>query len=292
MMLKYQETPVQEIHDEILERAQIRLLIKREDLNHPYVSGNKWWKLKYNIEYAARNNFKTLVTFGGAYSNHIFATAAAASEANFKSVGIIRGEKILPLNPTLSFAEQKGMKLCFISREAYLTKAIPDQFLEEFENPYVIPEGGSNPLAVKGVREFASTLTWDYDYLCCPVGTGGTLAGLIEQVDGSKHILGFTVLKQGDFLVNEILNLSKKSKDATNWQLIYDYHFGGYAKNTPQLIEFIERFKILHNIPLEFVYTAKMMMGIYDLLRKNFFQPGSTILAIHTGGLQLQNCAS
>jgi 1-aminocyclopropane-1-carboxylate deaminase len=288
-MLHYRSTPVQEIHDEILERVQVRLLIKREDLNHPFISGNKWWKLKYNIEDAVGNNFKTLVTFGGAYSNHIFATAAAASEVNLKSVGIIRGERTLPLNPTLSFAEQKGMKLYFLSREAYREKKIPEQLLEQLEDPYVIPEGGSNLLAVNGVMDFADTLTCEFDYLCCPVGTGGTLAGLIEQVNVSKNILGFPVLKQADFLIKEILNLSKKSKDATNWRLMYDYHFGGYAKTTSQLLEFIERFKFLHNVPLEFVYTAKMMMGIYDLIGKNFFKPGSTILAIHTGGLQLQN---
>ncbi|WP_276368111.1 pyridoxal-phosphate dependent enzyme [Chryseolinea sp. H1M3-3] len=288
-MLHYRDTPVQKIHDEVLERAQVSLLIKREDLNHPYVSGNKWWKLKYNIKDAVDNNFKTLVTFGGAYSNHIFATAAAASEVNLKSVGIIRGERTLPLNPTLSFAEQKGMKLYFIPREAYREKKIPERLLDELEDPYVIPEGGSNLWAVKGVRDFADTLKCEYDYLCCPVGTGGTLAGLIEQVNVRKIILGFPVLKQADFLINEILNLSKKSKDATNWRLMYDYHFGGYAKTTSQLLEFIERFKLLHNIPLEFVYTAKMMMGVYDLIGKNFFKPGSTILAIHTGGLQLQN---
>jgi 1-aminocyclopropane-1-carboxylate deaminase len=284
-MLQYQETPIQKIHDMVLEKAGLQLLIKREDLNHPLVSGNKWWKLKYNLMEAAKKNLKTLVTYGGAYSNHIFATAAAASELGFKSIGIIRGEEVLPLNPTLAFARKQGMDLQFISREAYRAKS-KDQ-LERFDNFYLIPEGGSNLLAVKGVREFASKLDVSYDYLCCAVGTGGTLSGLIEGVPNEKKIIGFPMLKGAEFLVEEIKNLSERSIHLTNWQLVYDYHFGGYGKSTPWLTEFIEYFKTAHNIPVEFVYTGKLMAGIYDLISSGFFPRGSTILAIHTGGLQV-----
>lgn len=284
-MLQYQETPIQEIHDRVLEKAGLRLLIKREDLNHPLVSGNKWWKLKYNLIEAVQKDFKTVLTYGGAYSNHIFATAAAAFELGLKSIGIIRGEEVLPLNPTLAFARKHGMELHFISREAYRTKS-KDQ-LEKFDGCYVIPEGGSNSLAVKGVREFASALDVSYDYLCCAVGTGGTLSGLIEGVPGKKEIIGFPVLKGGEFLVDEIKNLSEKSRHVTNWQLVCDYHFGGYGKSTPQLMEFIEHFETAHNIPLEFVYTGKLMAGIYNLVSSGFFRRGTTILAIHTGGLQV-----
>jgi len=155
-MLQYQETPIQEIHDAAVETAGLRLLIKREDLNHPFVSGNKWWKLKYNLMEAAEKNFRTLLTYGGAYSNHIFATAAAASELGFKSIGIIRGEEVLPLNPTLAFARSQGMELHYISREAYRVKHI--DCLEKFDNFYFIPEGGSNGLAVKGICEFDTKL--------------------------------------------------------------------------------------------------------------------------------------
>ncbi len=184
-MLQYQETPIQEIHDMVLEKAGLRLLIKREDLNHPLVSGNKWWKLKYNLMEAAQKNFKTLLTYGGAYSNHIFATAAAASELGFKSIGIIRGEEVLPLNPTLAFAQETRYGTAF-----HLTGGLPCKIQrlhwKRFDNFYFIPEGGSNLLAVKGVCEFASKLDVPYDYLCCAVGTGGTLSGLIEGVPSRK----------------------------------------------------------------------------------------------------------
>ena len=209
-MLQYQETPIQEIHDMELEKAGLRLLIKREDLNHPLVSGNKWWKLKYNLMEAAQKNFKTLLTYGGAYSNHIFATAAAASELGFKSIGVIRGEEVLPLNPTLAFARSQGMELHYISREAYRAKS--RDYVEKFDNFYFIPEGGSNPLAVRGVCEFASKLDVPYDYLCCAVGTGGTLSGLIEGVPAEKKIIGFPTLKGAEFLIEEIKKLSGKSK--------------------------------------------------------------------------------
>lgn len=287
MMLRYQETPIQEIQDERSAKADVRLLIKREDLNHPLVSGNKWWKLKYNLQEAARNHFKTLLTFGGAYSNHIFATAAAADELGFKSIGIIRGEETLPLNQTLLFAKEKGMELHYLSRNAYRTKTISDHYLRQFGDFYSIPEGGSNLLAVKGISEFIAKLNIHYDYICCPVGTGGTLSGLIEGVSENKKIIGFTVLKGGEFLTDEIKKLSEKSNHLSNWKIITDYHFGGYAKQTPQLIEFITSFKATHKVPLDFVYTAKMMSGIYDLITKGFFERGSTVLAIHTGGLQL-----
>jgi 1-aminocyclopropane-1-carboxylate deaminase len=284
-MLRYQETPFQEIHDKVLDKAGLQLIIKREDLNHPFVSGNKWWKLKYNLIEAAEKDFKTLVTYGGAYSNHIISTAAAASELGFKSIGIIRGEEVLPLNPKLAFARKKGMELHFISREAYRAKS--KDHLTGLNNFYLIPEGGSNSLAVKGVREFAAKLDVSYDHLCCAVGTGGTLSGLIEGVPGEKKIIGFPILKGAEFLVGEIKKLSERSKHIANWQLMYDYHFGGYGKSTPQLLEFIEHFKTVHNVPLEFVYTGKMMAGIYDLISSGFFPRGTTILAIHTGGLQV-----
>jgi 1-aminocyclopropane-1-carboxylate deaminase len=286
MTLKYEKTPIQEILDDQTEKAGVRLLIKREDLNHPLVSGNKWWKLKYNLEEAVRKNLMTLLTYGGAFSNHIFATAAAAAELDLKSIGIIRGEQTLPLNRVLSFAKSRGMELHYIPRSAYRTKSETDSYLKRFYNFYWIPEGGSNVLAVKGMMEFASTLPIQYDYLCCPVGTGGTLSGLIEGVPLNKKIIGFPVLKGGAFLTQEIQKLSEKSKDSLNWQLVHDYHFGGYAKSTLQLIRFMENFTALHDIPLDLVYTGKMMAGIYDLLSKGYFVRGSTILAIHTGGLQ------
>lgn len=286
MMLRYKKTPIQEIQDHQTIKAGVRLLIKREDLNHPFVSGNKWWKLKYNLEEALQKNSKTLLTYGGAFSNHIFATAAAAAELELKSIGIIRGEQTLPLNPVLSFATSRGMELHYIPRGAYRIKSETDSYLKRFDNFYLIPEGGSNLLAMKGLVEFASTLTVQYDYLCCPVGTGGTLSGLIEGLPLDKKIIGFPALKGGAFLTEEIKKLSGKSKDSSNWLLVHDYHFGGYAKSTLQLSQFMENFRTVHEIPLDPIYTGKMMAGIYDLLSKNFFVRGSTVLVIHTGGLQ------
>ena len=284
-MLSYQYTPIQEIQDSILANAEIRLFIKREDLNHPLISGNKWWKLKYNLEEATLQGNKTLLTLGGAFSNHIYATAAAADELQLESIGIIRGEETLPLNSTLRFAKSKGMKLHYISRETYRKKS--DEYFikllhDQFGDFYLIPEGGSNELAVKGVEEFIQMLDVNFEYLCCPVGTGGTLAGVIRGLRGEKKILGFSALKDGAFL-NDVVR--KLGSTYTNWEILTEYHFGGYAKSTPALLEFIDDFKTHQSIPLEFIYTGKMIYGIFDLARNGFFEKGSTLLAIHTGGV-------
>jgi 1-aminocyclopropane-1-carboxylate deaminase len=287
MLLKYTKTPVTEITTPQTGQAGIKLLIKREDLNHPFVSGNKWWKLKYNLEEAIKKRHHTLLTFGGAYSNHIYATAAAADELGLKSIGVIRGEETYPLNSTLTFVKGKSMQLHYVTREAYQTKTNAEfiqQLKDQHGDFYLIPEGGTNELAVKGCAEFARQLKneIDFDYLCLPVGTGGTMAGIIEGLEKSKEIIGFSSLKGGDFLEEEI----RKHTTKEDWQLIYDYHFGGYAKVSKELIEFTDQFEKEFDIPLEPVYTAKMMFGVLDLIKKNFFKVGSRILVIHTGGLQ------
>lgn len=286
-MLSYSQTPVQEIHDPILDKAGLRLLVKREDLNHSMVSGNKWWKLKYNLEEAQILNKKTLLTFGGAYSNHIFATAAAAHELGFESIGMIRGEKTLPLNHTLSFAQNKGMKLHYVPREKYRHKNNPE-FIQQLQNEFgdfcLIPEGGTNELAIKGVAEFAQTLGNSFDYVCCPVGTGGTIAGIINGLSKGKIIVGFASLKGGEFLNEEVKQWVKVPSG--NWSILSDYHFGGYGKVTDDLIAFQKDFASNYNVPLDLIYGAKMMYGIFDQVSKDCFKKGSTILAIHTGGLQ------
>jgi len=286
-LIKFDKTQIRELESQIFEQSGVRLLIKREDQNHPFVSGNKWWKLKYNLETAQQQGYKTLLTFGGAYSNHIYATAAAAHELGLKSIGIIRGEETKPLNHMLAFAESQGMKLQHISREAYRQKteeAFIQNLHDQFGDFYLIPEGGTNELAVKSCAEFATQLNAevDFDYLCLPVGTGGTVAGMIEGLDESKKIIGFPVLKGATFLEDEIAKYTPKH----NWQLMYDYHFGGYAKVTNELTEFMDQFETQFNIPLDPIYTSKIMFGITDLIKKKFFIPGTTIMAIHTGGLQ------
>lgn len=288
-LLTYSETPIQEIQNQLISSSKVRLYIKREDLNHPLVSGNKWWKLKNNLEEALGQNMDTLLTFGGAFSNHIFATAAAGREMGLKTVGIIRGEEQTSVNPVILFARHAGMKLHFVSREVYRQKN-DEEFIhklhEEFGDFYLIPEGGSNKLAVKGVQEFAERIIGDFDYICCPVGTGGTLAGLINGFKGSGSIVGFSVLKNGSFLTEEVRRLGATYD---NWNIQTAYDFGGYAKSTPWLTSFVEHFRKEYDVTIESVYSAKMMAGIFDLLGKGFFERGSNILAIHTGGIVTKN---
>ncbi len=291
-MLKYLDTHVLEILDPVSQDFGVKILVKLENLNHPLISGNKWWKLKYNLEQAKRDEQKTLLTFGGAFSNHIFATAAAASEMGFESIGIIRGEEILPLNRVLKFAKTQGMKLEFISREAYRKKnenAFIEYLREKYGRFFLIPEGGTNALAVKGCAEFAreKLSSVEFDYLCLPVGTGGTMAGIICGLEGNKEIIGFQVLKGAEFLMEEINSLAKdfSGRIFSNWNLEMDYHFGGYAKRTKELDDFITKIDRQHNIKLDPIYTGKMVAGVFDLINRNRFSKGTTILLVHTGGL-------
>lgn len=261
--------------------------MKREDKIHPIISGNKYRKLKYNILEAQNQNSKTLLTFGGAYSNHIAAVASAGKEFGFKTIGVIRGEELackISENPTLSFAQNCGMQFKFISREVYRTKttlSFLNTLKNELGNFYLIPEGGTNELATKGCEEILIEEDKTFDIICSPVGTGGTISGIINASQPHQKILGFPALK-GDFLQKEIGKFTSKS----NWELVTDYHFGGYAKINSTLVEFINRFKQEYNIPLDPIYTGKMMFGIFDLIKKGYFKKGAKILAIHTGGLQ------
>lgn len=284
-------SPIEEIQHNIFKEKNIRFFIKREDLLDPVVSGNKFRKLKYNIAEAKLQSNNTLLTFGGAYSNHIHALAYAGKKSGFKTIGIIRGEKIEPFNATLSDAASFGMQLEFISREAYRDKTseyFMQKLKQKFGNFYVVPEGGSNTLAVKGCEELVYELEEEYDYVCCSSGTGGTLAGIICGLDGKSQVLGFPALKGAKFLKEDISRLIKGQNGKTydNWRLMTDFHFGGYARFTPELVDFINDFKVKHSIQLDPVYTGKMFYGIFDLAAKDYFKAGSKILAIHTGGLQ------
>ena len=292
-MLSYTEPTIQQIKADWLEKAQVELLVRREDENHVLVSGNKWWKLKYNLEEARRLGFTKLLTFGGAYSNHIYATAAAARDFEFESIGVIRGEKTPPLNSTLQFAENKGMHLHYVSREEYKRKsetAWIETLSKDFGKFYLIPEGGTNNQAVRGCAEWGKKILEEmrFDYLCLPVGTGGTLAGLIESLAGKAELVGFSALKEGTFLNKEVSKLltDYSGRLFSNWSISTEYAFGGYAKTNKTLDDFIRDFQDDHGVPLEPVYTGKMMYGICDLISKGFFDKGSTILALHTGGLQ------
>lgn len=259
-MLNYLEPIITEFS-----REGVLVRVLHEYQNHPFISGNKWWKLKYNLEQARKEGHDTILTFGGAYSNHIYATAAAAEEYGFKSIGIIRGEEVE--NPTLKFARRHGMKLQFISREDYRKK-------EELEFPgvYVIPEGGTNEYAIEGCTEWGrKLLSIHFDKLYVAVGTGGTLKGLMKGIDGKREVIGVPVLKNYDY----------------EGTLLRDYHHGGYAKVTKELLSFCEMMKNEYNIVVEPTYTAKVFWAVFDQITKGSISKGTTVLIVHTGGLQV-----
>ena len=265
----------------------VQLTIKRLDLIHPQISGNKFFKLKYNLLAAQQQGFSQVLTFGGAFSNHIAATAFAAQYFGFQSIGMIRGEELASqqFNPTLQAAHDLGMQLNFVSRSEYRLRHQVEylqQLQQQYPQAFIIPEGGSNALAIQGTQEILSPDDLEnYDVICCAVGTGGTLAGIIESSSEQQHVLGFSALK-GDFLKHDIQQWTDKS----NWSLTDAYCCGGYAKITPKLLQFMQQFEQQHHIPLEQVYTAKMMMGLLDLIQHHHFSAHTRILAIHTGGLQ------
>ncbi len=279
--------PLQQLNDPLFEEKGIDVFIKREDLIHPNISGNKWRKLKYNLIEAKEKGFKKILTFGGAYSNHIHALATAGNLLDFQMIGCIRGEEHLPLNATLSFAQKNGMQFHYMSRSAYREKTSPviiEELKNQFGDVFLIPEGGTNESAVKGCAEVVDEIGFVPDYLFCAIGTGGTLSGLITGMNGNGRILGVSALKGGDFLTKDISLLTDTS--FSNWQVLTDYHFGGYAKTTTELFSFIRKFKEQHDILLDPIYTSKMAIAFYDLLGKNTFKRGSKVVLIHTGGLQ------
>jgi len=291
-MLKIQQQPYnQPIKDCLLKKKEITLFVKREDLLHEHISGNKFRKLYYNVIEATRKGYDTLLTFGGAYSNHIAATAAAGKEYGFNTIGVIRGDelgkdlpKTLAENPTLKFAHELGMQFHFVTREAYrqkTTAAFIKNLFQVFGKFYLVPEGGTNQLAVKGTEEILTKEDAEFDYICAAIGTGGTIAGIINTALPHQKVLGFPALKE-NFLHNDIL----KYVHQNNWELIRDYNRGGFAKIDQELVDFINMVNNMHDLPLDPIYTGKMLFGIIDMIKKDYFPKGTRILAIHSGGLQ------
>ena len=283
---------VNKIESNFFNENGIELYIQREDLIHPTISGNKWRKLKYNIEACKNGKFKGIVTFGGAFSNHIAATAAAGKEFNIPTIGFIRGEKEYANNLTLRLAEQNGMDLFFLCRKDYQLKTSKDfiEFINQaFPKSLIIPEGGANLNGIKGCSEITTEFP-NFDTIVCACGTGSTIAGIIKSLKPNQKALGIPVLKNAEFLKNDIqsfLDLDEKTKknwDA-NWEINCDYHLGGYAKNNPELNDFIRQFYQKHNIKLDPIYTGKMMYALVDLIKKGQLK-NQKILAIHTGGHQ------
>lgn len=282
-------TPLQEIKDDALELAGVRLYVKRDDLIHSEISGNKWRKLKYNILEAQKRKSKVLLTFGGAYSNHLYAVASAGNSSGIATVGIVRGEELnTGSSPTLQFCHQKGMQLHFVSRQEYREKENGTTAVSIINSScYVVPEGGSNSFALPGVgdmvREVEAQLGKLPDHFAVAGGTGGTTAGILSA--GGK-VLCFPALKGGAFLEKDIALLSLGSVKMAGLKILSNYHFGGYGKYTNELIDFIRQFEKTNHIRLEQVYTGKLFFGLYDLIKKGYFERNTIIVAVHTGGLQ------
>lgn len=282
LQLPTEKVPIQEI----LINKKVKLFMKREDLIHPQISGNKYWKLFFNINnYLAKNPEKPyIITFGGAFSNHISAVSALGNLAKIPTLGIIRGEELKDKwrdNPTLLFAKRNGMNLQFVTREEYRNKEKLTEFLQqEFPEALIVPEGGTNEDAVAGVKMMLNNETKDFDYLCTAVGTGGTIAGISKFCEDNQKVIGFKAVED-DSLENKIFELTLKR----NFNLI-DSAFGGYGKIKDENIRFINDFRENYGVPLEPIYTGKMMQKVFDLIDEGYFPENSRILCFHTGGLQ------
>lgn len=282
--------PIQHLTHPMLVNKGVELAVMRLDLIHAGVSGNKFFKLNYNLAQAKLENQTTLLTFGGAYSNHIYATAVAAKETGFQSIGILRGEPTLPLNPTLAHAKSLGMQFHYLNRETYRTKNSPyffHELVDKFGKFYLIPEGGTNALAIKGTGEILSKTTENYTHIATSIGTGGSYAGLASALLPSQQLIGFSALK-GVFIHSEISRLLSDNQIKSNGSLEINtsYHFGGYGKYTPELIHFIWEFYENFGLITDPIYTGKLAFGIWDMILKDKFAASSKILLIHSGGLQ------
>ena len=282
---KFKRSILTNVNDPWLDRYGVELWIKRDDLLDPVISGNKWRKLKYILNHALSLNSKKIISMGGAYSNHLHALAYMGRQLGLETTGLIRGED--QMTPTLEDLQRWGMQLRFVSRTEY--RALR-HYKEWHEVPglepgdYWLPEGGAVELAIKGVAELVAEIDRPYDIICLPCGTGTTLAGVVGAVSPQTEVWGFAALKGSGFMTQDVGRLLTAPHD--NWRISFDYHIGGFAKVRPELLEFIERFTRTTSIPLEPVYTGKMLYGIYDLIKQEKYKPGQRIIAVHTGGLQ------
>jgi 1-aminocyclopropane-1-carboxylate deaminase len=284
-------SPIESINYPLFTEKQINVYVKRDDLIHAEISGNKWRKLKYNLIEAKAQNKNTILTFGGAYSNHISATGSVGKIFGFETIGVIRGEETLPLNPTLRQAKKDGMRFLYVSRTDYRKKHTPEfinKLKEELGDFYIIPEGGGNKLGVKGCNDIVNEIDIDFNYILTDCGTGATLAGICDVLKGNQKAIGIPVLKGGDFIKDEVKLLlgDTYTRIESRYSLETDYHFGGYAKYNQGLILFMRDFFKETNIKTDPIYTGKLFYALVDLAKKDYFKRGSTIVVVHTGGLQ------
>jgi 1-aminocyclopropane-1-carboxylate deaminase len=293
-------SPLQKLEDELFTANGLKVFVKRDDLIHPKISGNKWRKLKYNLIVAQNQGVEQIITFGGAYSNHIYAMAAAGKYFGFKTIGIVRGDELNEnSSETLRFASECGMKLHFVTRSEYREmrenpqkqRAIQELTGFDLNDSKIIPEGGTNRLALAGVGEMVEEIFEQLgsapEYIICPVGTAGTISGIISQTKCQTKVIGVCVLKNGQYLLNEIVNLTEKLKEKSNqnFEILWNEHHGGYAKKTPELIEFISKFNIEHDFSIEPIYSGKMFFAFYKYF-STLLEPNSKVVLIHTGGLR------
>lgn len=298
-MMKLQiPSPIVRLKSEFLNQYGIELWLKRDDLIHDKISGNKWRKLELNILKAKQKN-RPILTFGGAYSNHILATAVACEQAGIQSIGMIRGEELdkKELNPTLEDARSAGMELHFISREEYTRKSEESYIKgleEEFGQVQLVPEGGANYYGVMGCTKILSEVDNEFDVVCCSGGTGTTATGMLLKLREEQKLELYPALKGGDFITENVEHLLKYSlfendlvaETKQSLSVVADYHFGGYGKANQELVEFVNSFYETYAIPLDLVYTGKMLFGLFDRISKKVYPKGTRIIAIHTGGVQ------
>ncbi|CAH9065145.1 D-cysteine desulfhydrase [Pseudoalteromonas holothuriae] len=284
----FPESPIQIIEHPLLAQKQVILKVKRDDLLHPHIAGNKWRKLKYNLIAMQQQNKSAFITFSGPFSNHLYAASMACKLFALEGHAIVRGPHLDIHNPTIRMARACGVQLHTVDRATYRLRHNDDYLMElqqRFAHCHIIPEGGSNQQALVGVQELANSLPKS-DYVMCATGSGGTLAGLINASSGTTSVIGIAVLKQAEYLIDEIIRLAPKAKQKSNWQLMCDFHDGGYGKFSTALWQFCKMMKKDCKLPLEPIYTGKLFYALWQLLEQDFFAPGSHITAIHTGGLQ------
>ncbi|MFE8727665.1 1-aminocyclopropane-1-carboxylate deaminase/D-cysteine desulfhydrase [Aeromonas hydrophila] len=280
-------SPLQAVSHPLLSAYGVQLWCKRDDLIHPAISGNKWRKLKYHLLHARDQGKRHLLSFGGAYSNHIHALAAAGCQSGLRTTGIIRGEPEAVSNCTLSAAKGWGMDLVFVDRQSYRRRQDP-AWLAQFEDEetLIVPEGGSSPLAIPGVAELVDEVPFSPDLWVLPCASGGTLAGLIAGKRAPQQILAIAVLKGGSFIADEVRRLHPAAADTPGWRISLDHHDGGYAKFSPALWQWVQAFSAETGLPLEPIYSGKAMWGLFRELAAGRIPRGSKIVFIHTGGMQ------
>jgi len=295
MLYQAAEPALQQVSHPLLTKKRVELLVQRADLAHPQISGNKWYKLKYNLQEAAAQGYNNVLSFGGAYSNHLHALAFAGKAHQLNTFGVVRGEQTLPLNPSLEEAVNWGMQLIYVSRQDYKRRFDPafiEQITQDLPLCYLVPEGGANRLALKGCAEISAAIEQQvsvFDYLCVPCGTGATLAGLVSGLQQTEvKVLGFCALKGLRDIEEKVTSWLQEvaGNQSPCWHILHDFHCGGYAKLNSKLVRFMDEWEGFSEIPLEPIYTGKMFYGIFCMLEADYFAPGTRIVAVHTGGMQ------